>query len=114
MKRLYLFPVFFICLFPACEQQNMETDVPACIEDKITLIKAAAVTNPPAEVWEWKTGAKSYYYFTSECCDFYNYLFDDSCTEICAPDGGFAGEGDGKCPDFKEPIIKKLVWKDDR
>jgi hypothetical protein len=39
-----------------------------------------------------------FYYVRSPCCDFQNYLFDSDGIFLCAPDGGFAGRGDGKCP----------------
>ena len=45
-------------------------------------------------------------------CDQFNYLYDSDCNIICAPDGGFIGTGDGKCPDFIEPIKKTLIWED--
>lgn len=32
------------------------------------------------------------------CCDHWNRLYDAEARLICAPSGGFAGEGDGKCP----------------
>ena len=41
-----------------------------------------------------------FYHFTSQCCDQFNYLYDVTGSMICAPDGGFSGGGDGKCPDF--------------
>lgn len=38
------------------------------------------------------------YLLTAPCCDQYNPLFDDQGRRICAPTGGFAGHGDGRCP----------------
>ena len=32
------------------------------------------------------------------CCDHFNPLFDEKGHKICAPSGGFAGRGDGRCP----------------
>lgn len=40
------------------------------------------------------------YYAESRCCDFYNYLYNKEGSLICAPSGGIAGGGDGKCSDF--------------
>lgn len=88
--------------------------MPNCVERKIKKIKKEKVQNPPAKVWEWKVNGETYYYITSDCCDQFNYLYDDKCNEICAPDGGFSGSGDGKCPQFNGPIEKTLVWEDDR
>jgi len=55
-----------------------------------------------------------FYYITSDCCDQFNYLYDDKCNLICAPDGGLSGMGNGKCPNFNGQIEKTLVWLDDR
>lgn len=42
-------------------------------------------------------------------------MLDASCNVICAPGGGFTGQGDGKCPDFFDVAVKKqVIWKDDR
>ena len=39
-----------------------------------------------------------YYYAGSECCDQLNALYDAEGEYVCAPDGGFTGRGDGRCP----------------
>jgi hypothetical protein len=42
-------------------------------------------------------------------------LYDAAGKSMCAPDGGFSGQGDGKCPDFFQASgNKKLIWKDTR
>jgi hypothetical protein len=89
-------------------------DVPNCVEKKNKKIKNEEVRNPPAKVWEWKVDGATYYYITSDCCDQFNYLYDDNCNEFCAPDSGFTGGGDGNCPQFNGEIEKTLVWEDDR
>ncbi len=37
------------------------------------------------------------------CCDRTSTLYDRCGTVLCAPDGGYTGRGDGRCPDFKIP-----------
>lgn len=98
----------------ACEKLNLAVDVSSCIEEKIRDIKKEALLNPPVQVWKWEVDGNTYFYFTSDCCDQYNYLYDKDCNVVCAPDGGFTGNGDGNCPDFNEEIMKTLVWEDDR
>ncbi len=98
----------------SCEKLDLEIDVPSCIEKKIEDIKQEEVRNPPAQVWKWEIDEQTYYYITSDCCDQYNYLYDDNCIVVCAPDGGITGTGDGKCPDFNGQIEKTLVWEDNR
>jgi len=42
-------------------------------------------------------------------------LHDMNGRVICAPDGGFAGGGDGKCSDFFELRMDEvLIWSDTR
>jgi hypothetical protein len=41
-----------------------------------------------------------YYQFTAPCCDFPQRLYDAEGRYVCALSGGFAGEGDGRCPDW--------------
>ena len=89
--------------------------IPACIQKKIDDIKAEAKWNPPAEVNEYIYNGQHVFLFSSNCCDQYIQLYDDSCNYLCAPSGGFTGKGDGKCADFSEKAKHvKLVWKDER
>lgn len=118
MKMIILLLVLnFLVLAPiltSCKKSDLNIDVPSCVENKITEIKEKEVYNPPAEVWKWEVDHNTYYYFTSDCCDQYNYLYDENCDEICAPDGGFMGRGDGKCPEFNGETNATLIWKDER
>jgi len=93
---------------------NLNIGIPACIESKIKNVIKNEVTNPPTQVWKWKVDGKIYYYITADCCDQYNYLYDNNCELICAPDGGIIGSGDGNCPEFTGEILKTLVWQDQR
>lgn len=107
-----LIGLFF--LNASCEKSNLNIDAPNCVQNEIKKIKIEEVRNPPAQVWKWEADGQTYYYITSDCCDQYNYLYNNNCDVICAPDGGITGLGDGNCPDFKEPIEKTLIWKDNR
>jgi len=98
----------------ACSKVDLNEDVPNCIEKKIKKIANKPVENPAAEVWKWEDDVNTYYYFTSDCCDQYNYLYDDKCNLVCAPDGGFTGGGDGNCPSFQGQLVKTLIWEDSR
>ncbi len=117
-KRFFIFFAGVVTLLAgivACSKHKTEGDIPACIEKKINKLKNKEVQNPPAEVWQWKTNENTYYYyFTSDCCDQFNYLYDADCKLICAPDGGLTGQGDGKCPDFNGQTEKTIIWKDNR
>ncbi len=89
--------------------------LPSCIVQKIEAIQKQEKWNPPAEVYEYRYKGKTVYYFSSNCCDQYNTVYDDQCNYVCAPSGGYTGKGDMKCQDFKDSAqLVKLVWKDER
>lgn len=117
MNKKNLIKIFFLfiyLLFQSCDNLDLEKDTPRCINQLISDIKKDEVQNPPSEVWKWIVNDVVYYYITSGCCDKFNFLYDDECNLICAPDGGFSGMGDGKCSNLNGNITKSLVWKDER
>ena len=97
------------------ETGEINDSIPVCILQHIEAIKKEPRWNPPAQVNEYNYNGKKVFLFSSDCCDQYNILCDDSCKTICAPSGGLAGKGDGKCEDFfKTANFVKLIWKDPR
>jgi len=115
MMKNYFYIIFvFVGVLNSCDDTDLDVDAPDCIQNKISAILKGEKTNPPTEVWKWEDEGKIYYYISSDCCDQYNYLFDSNCNQVCAPDGGFTGNGDGNCPEFSGEIVKTLIWKDKR
>ena len=130
MKTILLLLSFTIFASETCDKKKKQdkTDevvvsttpeepsgVPKCIQAKIDSIKKLPRYNPPAEVSEYSYNGKRAFLFTSDCCDQYNILIDESCNYVCAPSGGFTGKGDNKCSDFAEKAkLVKLIWKDER
>ena len=87
----------------------------SCVNRKIAQIKSKAKWNPPAEVNEYLYQGKTVFLFSADCCDQFYELYDENCNLLCAPSGGFTGNGDGKCPDFSTQAKHiRLVWKDSR
>ena len=112
--KYFLLVLAFPALFGHKCGKN-KSGAPACVQHKIDSIKSEPKWNPPAEVNEYIYNNKHVFLFTSNCCDQYLMLYDGSCDYLCAPSGGFAGKGDGKCADFYEKAKHvKLIWKDDR
>lgn len=110
---LFTLVIFLTIAAEKCKQANEK--IPACIQQKIDQIKKEPKWNPPAEVYEYRYNGKKVFYFSSNCCDRYNEVFDEDCNYVCAPSGGYTGKGDNKCPDFTASATKiRLVWKDDR
>ena len=114
MNRIIVLIIACLFLFSNCNKSDETDAIPTCIQAKIETLKTAPIQNPPAEVWKWEVDGATYYYITSDCCDQYNYLYNENCVIVCAPDGGITGNGDGNCPNFTNEIIKTLVWEDNR
>ena len=99
------------------ERAGSRTDssIPTCIQSRIDEIKKHPKWNPPAEVDEYLYNGKKVYLFNADCCDQFYTLVDSACNTLCAPSGGLAGRGDGKCPDFNDKAkLLRVVWKDNR
>lgn len=110
---LFTLVIFLTAITHKCRKNPVE--LPHCIQKKIDQIKKEPKWNPAAEVYEYEYKGKTVYYFTSDCCDQFNVVYDEQCNYVCAPDGGFTGKGDGKCSDFHSNAKKiRLVWKDSR
>jgi hypothetical protein len=105
--RILFFSIIFL-LLASCV--NNETVIPgwypACV---ISLIKK---DNPPVEIRSFRYNNKTVYLAVADCCDQYNYVYDENCNLFCAPSGGITGKGDGKCPDFYDKATEEtLIWK---
>ena len=88
---------------------------PACVDKLIASFKEEAVQNPPRKVFSYTYQGKTVYYVPAICCDFFSDLYDQNCSLIGHPDGGFTGKGDGKIIDFeKTRSNEKLIWADER
>ncbi|CAF1080602.1 unnamed protein product [Rotaria sordida] len=92
-----------------------QTKIPKCIQKMIDNILAEPVWNPPASITKYSYLDKITYLVTSDCCDQYISLYDESCNYICAPSGGKTGQGDRRCMNFydKAKLLGK-VWSDER
>jgi len=107
--------IILLAALTGCYKDYVPRDTPNAIIQKINEIKAEAVRNPPASVWQYEYNGKTVYYFPPYCCDIPSLLFDGEGNLICSPDGGFSGTGDGRCTDFvSKRKNEKLIWQDSR
>lgn len=115
MKSFGLFIVMIYCCVSCNKKLNTAQNFPDCIRLKIDSVVNNPQSGRPMEVWLWKAGGQEYYYIT-DCCGGYNYLYDTLCNVYCAPDGGPSDAGTGNCfPGIPKNKIKKtLLWKDPR
>ncbi len=83
----------------------------AWVQKLISEFATSSTSRPPSAIWKVQYNGTEAYLFIEHCCDQFNYLYSAEGVLICAPTGGFAGAGDGKCPDaldLKQPI--SIVW----
>jgi hypothetical protein len=101
---------------PAHAEEAAIVDIPACVTWKIEEIKEQPVWNPPGKVRLWEAQGQSYYYIPARSGDITSQLMNAKCEPVCAPDGGFTGKGDGKCPAFVtgKQFKDRLLWEDER
>ncbi|MEK8017249.1 MAG: pilin [Candidatus Parabeggiatoa sp.] len=85
---------------------NFELEVVACdstwLDNLIAKFENDLDSNPPHSIYKYNYNGEAVYYVPPQCCDQYSTLYDACGKEICAPDGGITGKGDGKCADFFE------------
>jgi len=95
---------------------TFESEVVACdsttwLNKLIVEFKNDLDSNPPHSIYKYDYYGETVYYVPPQCCDQYSTLYDACEKEICAPDGGITGTGDGKCSDFfKVRKNEKLVF----
>ena len=107
---------FIICIiFILGCSISTECENPIWVEKLIIQFQNKPVGNPPQSIWRYEYNRQTVYYVPPQCCDQPSTLYDANGNIICAPDGGFSGRGDGRCPDFfTNRTNEYLVWKDPR
>ena len=96
-------------------EDGHEQFTPPWLAALIDQFKASPVGSPPQSVWRYDYHGQVVFYTPAQCCDQFSILYDINGNILCAPDGGFAGGGDGKCRDFfQERKNGVLVWRDTR
>src|SRR5690606_36486128 len=94
---------------------NKNNDQPQWLTALIQELKQEAPANPPAKIYRYTYNNQEVYYLTGRCCDIPSKLFDKDGNQLCQPDGGITGRGDGRCPDFFEKRQNEtIIWEDTR
>ena len=109
-----LYALFVIITAVCCENSDLLTSFPVCVQDLINVIKTEPDRIPTATVWEWETDADFYYYATSDHCDQLHYLYTTACELIHAQSGRIAESSVGLYPEFESAISKVLVLEETR
>ena len=100
---------------PAGGPTSQPTPLPAAVTALIRDLQSQPVPNPPAYVASYEYSGQVVYYVPPRCCDIFGSLYDGAGQVICHPDGGLAGHGDGRCPDFfAQRKNETIIWRDPR
>ena len=99
MKALGLMIAIVFLLVAGCSKATPSQN-PQWVDQLITKFQGEPVGNPPQSIWRYEYKGQTVYYVPPQCCDQFSTLYDANGNEMCAPDGGFTGRGDGQCPDF--------------
>jgi hypothetical protein len=72
--------------------------------------------SPPTQIIEYEyRNSLVYFVPVHQCCDLMSDLYDLDGHLMCHPDGGFAGQGDGRCADFlTQRSHARVVWSHTR
>ena len=108
--------ILLICIAIACKSTEMPEGPQApWLTELISQLQNEAPANPPAKIYRYTYNNQEVYYLTGRCCDIPSKLFDKDGNQLCQPDGGFTGKGDGRCTDFLEKRTNEtLIWEDKR
>jgi len=102
-----LITVFIYSCDKSDDNPQENSEIPECIQ---TMLDVDDLNYVSLSSFEWN--GEVYYYFYSQCCDFYNDLYDEDCNYVCSPDGGIHGGGDGQCPNFRqESCCEVVLWE---
>ncbi|MEX2598385.1 MAG: hypothetical protein WD533_01895 [Dehalococcoidia bacterium] len=88
---------------------------PEWLLELIEQFEMAEPASPPLSVTEYLYQGQTVYFVPQRCCDIYSDLYDAEGNLIAHPDGGIAGDGDGRAPDFAETAeLVRVIWADGR
>jgi hypothetical protein len=114
MKWFALASLSIIILLTGCSISTSSAN-PKWVDKLIVNFQSDPVGNPPQSIWRYEYKDQTVYFVPAQCCDQYSKLYNASGDLVCAPDGGFIGKGDGRCPDFFSlRKNEKLIWQDSR
>ena len=90
-------------------------DAPAGLRSLIARLQTEPAQTPARSILRLEWQGRTLYYVPAPCCDQYNELYDAQGQRLCAPDGGFSGRGDQRCPEIVVDRDRlQPVWTDPR
>ncbi len=132
MRKFLLFTLLvliLICSFLVWNQDKrtakLENDIisnkrppiqyDVCPDDLIKAFENRSIVSL-RKVYKFKSWGSTYYYIIPDGNDVYYTIYDSNCQSVCAPNGGFDGNGDGKCSRALKNDLKdlELIWEDSK
>ncbi|HOD12865.1 MAG TPA: hypothetical protein PKO44_07195 [Candidatus Omnitrophota bacterium] len=112
MKTIF---IVVACLLFASSAFSQEKKSPQWVQALIQRYENMPVANPALSISRCEYRGETVYYVPPQCCDIPSILFNEEGKEVCSPDGGEGGDGDGTCTDFfVERKNCEVLWKDPR
>ena len=88
---------------------------PEFVQRLIAQLESGPKKESPGSIWRYDYKGNVVFYVPPSCCDVPSALYDQNGNVICVPDGGIAGDGDGRCPDFFQVRTdESRIWIDRR
>jgi len=112
-------PAIVLCAFGflfACAHADSQ-DLPDFLRGLIERYEAGSLQSSPGSIWQYEFDGETVFFvpLSRICCDQMSVLYDGRGEVVCRPDGGIAGNGDGKCPGFFRRRSEGIqVWSDSR
>jgi uncharacterized protein DUF6970 len=115
MKRIFIFFSLIVLLsLLACQSPEDQTITPEWLTDFIEVCETDTTNSIDYhvdQIWRYEYKGNVVFYFRWGCCDFFNKLYDYDGNYLGAPDGGWAGTGDGTLTDFNSTKTNgELIW----
>jgi hypothetical protein len=115
VEKTVLLILFLLCVGCASEPPLAPERLPGWLMSLIRELETQPVASPPAYIAHFEYKGEVVYYLPPRCCDIWSNLYRADGTIVCHPDGGLAGNGDNRCPDFlAERKNGYVIWRDPR
>ena len=114
MKKYFGAIIIILIILVGCSHATQPVN-PGWVDQLIKQYESEPAGDPPLSIWRYDFKDQIVYFVPARCCDIYSILFDANGNILCAPDGGIAGVGDGRCSDFfTQRTNEQLIWQDPR
>lgn len=122
-KSIVIALVLIGASFTACNRQNIDPSIPACIQERISQAEAGEqgidfgyrMIAPVdlVSIYRYQHKGDQYFELVYHIADGFTELYDQNCEYVCSPNGGFWGGGAGDCEEWVDINDRELIWQRD-